>query len=877
MIRFLSLRRGARAPLAARSARSPLASGLMLLSLASFLGAGAATALAPSAQDAPQAPDLAKLVREQVQGAASLPAEELWRRAASLRDLERKLEAKTLDAVVDPLLAAGSTGSTGSTGPNGSGGQKLSEGAILLLASVRLQGADPDVARLETLLEPLLKSSRSDIALGAAELFSNPAFKGLGESDKKQLLEALSVVAEDGNAAPELRLECATALHSHGGGEEHRKAWRLMNGFLSSTDPELRAQGALALARSNAEISGQLYEELRRLAAVPGERGRLADSYLEVERVRETLESKAKRREALQSGGAKTDEKPKSPSDPAQIFTTVMRLVQHGHLEGDKVKQEDLLDAAINGMLHSMDEHSAYMDTKDFAKFEQDLEAGYGGIGAYVQTDPDDHVFTITHPIYSGPAYKAGLMSDDKVVRVDDWPTLGQPTEDIIKRLKGRPGTDVKLYIWRRGMDPSKLDRPTEDMAVVIQRQAITIPTVQSQMLPGKIGLIAMREFSRVASSELREALIELQKQGLQGLILDLRNNPGGLLDEAVAVATPFLPKGSLVVKTESRVDPSASHYTQDEPILGADVPMAVLINRFSASASEIVAGALQDHGRAVLVGQRSFGKGSVQKLLTVPGLENDTYEDENDNGRHDNWEPLKKDWNGNGEFDFAPHVKLTIARYLLPSGRSIHRELDKDGKILDPGGVQPEIEVKARDMETWRLEEMIRVRDSYAPREYVDQHFEANKELFLQLAVNDKKDISRYPDFDAFLAKLNTPLPADDVRQLIRMEIRRRVQDLRGQEFPPGDFVEDAQLQEAIRVVLEKRGHKPSEIEDYKAAIPAESRARIPLAAVERQSVQETLDQIAAARRGDGKLTPDLLQRLQEILEKTLVTAGHD
>jgi len=801
-----------------------------------------------------QGPDLRSLVQEQVAKVGAQPGEELWRQVRAISDLARQLEGQDLAAAVDPLI---------------DDAKSLSATGKLFAVALRLQALDPDVGKLAGLLTPLLKSPEPSVALAAVQLSADPQFKTLVDEQRSALAAGLGQLAEDDGRTPELRLEGAVGLHTLGGGEERRNAWRLMQGFLSSQDAELRQLGALALARTRAEITGSLRDELRRMAAVPGERGRLADAYLEAARIEEYSNAKLKRFEELMQ--AKPLETPALGDDPAEIFTTVMRVVQQGHLEGDKVKSEDLLEAALNGMLNSMDEHSAYMPPAVFSKFEQELEAGYGGIGAYVQTDREDNLFTITHPIYSGPAYKAGLMSEDKIVRIDDWPTVGQPSEEVIKRLKGRPGTKVKLYVWRRGMELSKIDRPTEDMVVEIARAAIQIPAVQSQMLPGKVGLISLLDFSRVASQELRAALIALQEQGMQSLILDLRANPGGLLEEAVAVASPFLSKGKLVVSTESRIEASETHRTRGQPMVPAEMPMAVLINRFSASASEIVAGALQDHQRATIVGQRSFGKGSVQKLLSVPGMEDDRYRDENQNGRHDNWEPLTKDWNGNGEFDFAPHIKLTIARYLLPSSRSIHRELDKEGNIKSLGGVDPDVVVSARNLETWRLEEMYRLQQTKKPREYVDQHFEANKELFMRLAENDMRDPARYPGFDELMGQLATPLSPDDVRQLVRIELRRRVQDLRGKEFPAGDFVEDVQLQEAIRVVLDKRGESIADIEEYRAAIPASPRGRIQLAKVERQSVQETIDQITAARKADGKLSPELLDRLAELLEASL------
>jgi carboxyl-terminal processing protease len=818
------------------------------LALISVAAVPAALALRPQ-----QGPDLAKLVREQSEKLPERAGEDLWRQVRALTDLSRKVDGQDLAAAVDPLLAD----------------TTLSPSARIFAVALRLQAADPDVAKMAGVLGPLFQDARPEITLAAAQLATDPQFKTLAEEERATLSGALSKLSEDGARTPELRLECAVALHSLGGVEERRSAWRLMNGFLGSQDPELRQQGALALARTHAEVTGALRDELRRMAAVPGERGRMADAFLRNALTEEYWNTKLRRQAELYEAKA-PDEAKIDPNDPGAIFLRVLSVVSQAHLEGDKVKTQDLLDAALNGMLHSLDEHSSYMNPQAFGRFEQNLEGGYGGIGAYVQTDRTDNLFTITHPIYSGPAYKAGLMSEDKIVRVDDWPTIGESQEDVIKRLKGRPGTAVKLYIWRHGMDVGLIDRPSEEMAVTVQRAVIEIPQVQWQLLPGKVGLISLLEFSRVASQEVRAALVELEKQGMESLILDLRGNPGGLLDEAVAVASPFLPKGSVVVRTESRVEPSSTHKTKEPPLLPLDMPVAVLVNRFSASASEIVSGALQDSGRATIVGQRSFGKGSVQKLLAVPGMRDDQYKDENGNGRHDNWEPLTKDYNGNGEFDFAPHLKLTVSRYLLPSGRSIHRELDGEGNILSKGGVEPDLEVKAKNYESWRLEEMVRLQGSGKVRKYVDEQFPANKELFSQLAENDRKDSTRYPGFEEFFNGLGTPLGADEVRQLVRIEVRRRVQDLRGKEFPGGDFVEDLQLQEAIRVVLGKLGKTTADIEDYKAAIPPASRARS-VATIERRSMQETIDQLAAAKRTDGKLSPELLDRLQEILQKSL------
>ena len=298
-------------------------------------------------------------------------------------------------------------------------------------------------------------------------------------------------------------------------------------------------------------------------------------------------------------------------------------------------------------MLRSLDEHSTYLPPEPTSSSSRTSRREYGGIGAYVGEDRDDGLFTITHPIYSGPAYKAGLMSDDKIVRIDDWPTLGQPVDDIIKRLKGRPGTHGQALRLapRHGRGP---DRPADrghggrDRA---RRDHDPDGAVADAAGPD-------RAWSRCATSAAwrrassRGPSTALLEQGMQGLVLDLRNNSGGLLDEAVDVAEPVPAQGQAggADREPRRAHARAQDRTR-EPRLPMDMPVVVLVNRFSASAAEIVSGALQDHGRAVLVGQRTFGKGSVQHLLPVTGApRDDEYKDENQNGRHDTWETITQD-----------------------------------------------------------------------------------------------------------------------------------------------------------------------------------------------------------------------------------------
>ncbi len=809
----------------------------------------------------PQDPaDLEVLLAEQMSSLEGLPLPQIWARAAALRGAAEGLELSGLDALVDRRLAAGEVGG---------------EAGVLLLAAVRLRGEDPDLERLYEVLVPLLASDRATFRVAAAGLLGNPAFRLLAGDERDELLRLLREMSQDGAASPDFRLRCARSLSRVGRGSDMRAARTVMMSFLDSSDSELRAQGALAMAETGNMVTGRLREELERLALLPTEQGRLAAAYIRSEEILEASNTKLRTLQRYYDTQAEPDP-PEERGDPnVTKFVKVLEMARDFHLDGDKIETSAMVDAALDGLLRAIDEHSAYMSPEAYARFEQDLEAEYGGIGAYVQVDREDRLFTVTKPIFSGPAYRAGLMSDDKIVRVGDWPTVGEPADEVIKRLKGRPGTPVKLYIWRRGMDPGLIDRPTEDMAVEMERARIIIPPVSSQLLPGEVGLVSLADFSRVASEELARHIVDLMERGAQSLVLDLRGNGGGLLDEARDVAELFLPKGSLVVATESRVAPPEFLKTRRPPVVPPEMPLVVLINRFSASASEIVAGALEEHDRAILVGERSFGKGSVQNLLRLRPFLDDDYKDANGNRRHDNYEELTRDWNGNGTFDFAPRLKMTIARYLLPSGRSIHRELDEEGNLLDPGGVEPQedFEIQPTRYATWRIEEMLRIaRTERLTRDYVDEHLEGNAELFRELAENDYKDPGRYPGFQAFYEGLSTPLPVDDVRMLLRAEIRRRVQDLRGKEFPVGDYVEDVQLQLAVRELLRQRSLRPEDYPEFSSTFkPAPRVTGEVLADLDEGSLRESLAIIDEARQGDGHLSPDALEQIAELLERTL------
>jgi C-terminal peptidase prc len=808
--------------------------------------------------------DIEPLLKDRVRGASTQPLAELWQSSLALSAAVGDERRAALDAAVDRILASN---------------DPQPERVVLFLAAVRLEGAEPDASRLAGRLEALLDSKEEEVARGAAGLLADRAFRALKDDEKDTLAKKLADAMKDGNRSPEFRLALALALHAQGTGEAQRDARKTMMDFLESSDPRLRALGALSLARTGDTETPRV--ELERLAEIPDTNGELAASYLKQDDIRRVYDRQQKR--TLEYAKKQVETTDLKGNHDYQLIEQVIRLIETTSLVGDKKKREDLINAALDGMMRSLDEHSSYLTPKQYKEFDQDLLAPeYGGIGAYVGEDPDDHLFTIRQPIYSGPAYRAGLHSDDKIIRIDDWPTFTpqgmRPTDDIIKKLKGKPGTKVKLYIWRRGMDPALIDRPTEDMSLEITREEITIPPVKADLLPGGIAYIELTTFSRVASEEIYTKLDEYQKKGvLKGVILDLRQNTGGLLTEARNVANIFLPKKKVIVTTESRVEDSRKEITQYEPLVPADMPVAVLISRFSASASEIVSGALQDYQRATIVGQRSYGKGSVQQLLAIPGEADDEYVDENKNHHHDSWEPLTKDWNNNGEFDFAPRARMTMARYLLPSGRSIHREFDDKGNITSEGGVEPDVKVDPRRFESWKIEEYNRIFKSRKIRDYLDAHYTKEKELFTKLAAGDEDDVGKYPGFDEFYRSLETTLSQQDVRFLLRREVRGRAQDDRGAAFPEGDYEEDPMLQGAIRVLLEKLGHRVEEIADYQKTFDKEEKkdsdklVAASLSDTARSDLRHALTLIDQAKSGGSQVSLERLAEIQKALQSVL------
>lgn len=317
------------------------------------------------------------------------------------------------------------------------------------------------------------------------------------------------------------------------------------------------------------------------------------------------------------------------PLDELKAFTQIFAKIKNDYVE--VVDDRKLLENAIRGMLEGLDPHSAYLDKGAFTDLQEGTSGEFGGLG--IEVGLEDGFVKVISPIDDTPAAKAGIEAGDLIIRLDEVPVKGMSLNDAVNSMRGKPGTNISLTIIRSGED--------KPLDIVITRAIIKVKSVRSRTLEPGLGYLRISQFQAHTGEDMRLELEKLKADNnnvLNGLILDLRNNPGGVLGAAVAVSDLFLEKG-LIVYTEGRVTDSKMKFSAKPADIISRAPLIVLVNGGSASASEIVAGALQDHHRAIIMGEKTFGKGSVQTILP---LENEAA------------------------------LKLTTARYYTPSGRSI-------------------------------------------------------------------------------------------------------------------------------------------------------------------------------------------------------------
>lgn len=339
---------------------------------------------------------------------------------------------------------------------------------------------------------------------------------------------------------------------------------------------------------------------------------------------------------------------PKSDySEDIQIirtYTDVLKLVEDNYVEPTDPKK--LLYGSLRGLLSSLDPYSTFFTPEEFKEFTSETQGEFGGLG--MEVTMENNKLLVVSPIEDTPAFKAGIKPGDWIVEIDGEPTDKMTLFQAVKKMRGKPGTKVTLTIFRKGVE--------KPFKVELVRDLIKVKSVKTKELEnGKIGYIRLTQFQENSAEEFEKALKSFKNK--EGIIIDLRNNPGGLLTSAVSIADMLLPKGKLIVYTQGR-DPKNKEefYSQSEPVVDKKIPIAVIVNKGSASASEILTGALKDNNRAIIVGDTTFGKASVQTLIPLP--------------------------DGSG-------VKLTVAHYYTPNGNLIMNK-----------GITPDIIVKVSEEE---------------------------------------------------------------------------------------------------------------------------------------------------------------------------------
>jgi len=367
--------------------------------------------------------------------------------------------------------------------------------------------------------------------------------------------------------------------------------------------------------------------------------------------------------------------KPKDDvSEMYGVFVDAVEQVQQNYVR--PVSRRELMESALKGMLSNLDPHSAYINTSDWKSFRRQIEGKFGGVGMTVEADEDTKRLKVIAPMVGTPAYAAGVMAGDLILDIDGVSTEGLTIDKAVEQLQGQPGTPVKLNILHEGAEKPEV--------LSVTRAIIEIPSVMGdRRKPNdewefmidqdrKIGYIRITNFIADTADNVKDALESLKKEGMKGLVLDLRDDPGGLLSSAVEISDLFVEEGK-IVSTKGRNTAEKTFEAHKEGTY-TGFPMVVLVNHNSASASEILAACLQDHNRALVVGERSFGKGSVQNILDLE--------------------------DGNSV------LKLTVATYWRPSGKNIHRF--KNAKESDEWGVTPspglDLKMSREEYHNWFL-----------------------------------------------------------------------------------------------------------------------------------------------------------------------------
>lgn len=400
-----------------------------------------------------------------------------------------------------------------------------------------------------------------------------------------------------------------------------------------------------------------------------------------------------------------------------KAFTQALELVKRNYVESPDTKE--MVQGAIKGMISSLDPHSSYMNERSFKEMSMDIKGEFQGVG--IQIGVKNQQLTVIAPIEDTPGFRAGLAAGDKILKINDEWTKDMTIEQAVDRMRGPKGTMVRLLIHREGWDKPKEFK--------INRDVIKVVSVKSEMLDSEVGYAKIIQFQGQTTDELEKALKGLESKGMKKLILDLRNDPGGLLDASVDVSSKFLPKDKLVVYLQGRQKTDRKDFLTTGTDIVREYPMIVLVNTGSASASEIVAGALQDSKRALILGTQTFGKGSVQTVFPLEG--------------------------GGG-------IRLTTAKYYTPGGRSIQNV-----------GITPDIEVKLPSVKEPKEGESVHV---VVREKDLDRHLKNDllKEEKKEETKEDKKKKDQSGGDEDFAMEVTPKEKKDDIQIQRALEILR-------------------------------------------------------------------------------------------------------
>jgi len=341
---------------------------------------------------------------------------------------------------------------------------------------------------------------------------------------------------------------------------------------------------------------------------------------------------------------AEEEKNKKNAYNKLKVFSEILSLIESNYV--DPTKNDLMIEGAINGMVKSLDPHTHYMSPASYKEMQVETTGKFGGLG--IEISIRDGVLTVISPIEGTPAFRVGIKPGDKIIKIKDESTLDMTLQDAVSRLRGETGTPINITVFRKSFKAPK--------EFTIVRDIIKVRSVTNKLYEDDIGYIKIRSFLKNTSNDLDKALAELKQKGITKLILDVRNNPGGLLNQAVEVTDRFLNRENLIVYTKGRSDEQNMRFTSHDKVTGVSYPMIILVNGGSASASEIVAGALQDLNRAIILGTTTFGKGSVQTII-----------------------PLSD----------GSALRLTTARYYTPSGR-----------VIQENGIKPDILIEMKPLD---------------------------------------------------------------------------------------------------------------------------------------------------------------------------------